>query len=353
MRSVERLHRLAWVLAVVVAFFLGMAFAPHDSVVAQMMNKVLTETEQSFARVYDTVSPSVVSISVQQRIGSDFLDYSSGSGFVVDKRGYLATNYHVVDGGDRIIVNFFDGTISLAEVVGIDPDADIAVLEVDLPEDRLFPVTFGDSDTLTVGQTALAIGSPFGQRWTLTSGIISALDRAIEGLATFNTGAVIQTDTAINPGNSGGPLVNLDGEVIGVNTQILSEVRANSGVGFAVPSNLVRRVINQLIQTGEMTYSYLGISGEDVRYDDIERLGLPNNVRGVVVSVVRRGDPAELGGLQFDDVIVSIDDRPIIGFASLLGYLSINTAPNDIVRITVLRNGEPVTLEVTLGARTR
>ena len=185
---------------------------------------------------------------------------ASGTGFVIDTDGHIVTNNHVVDGADLIEVNFHDGTILEGTVVGLDPDSDIAVLKVDRPASELQPVTFGDSDSLFIGETTLAIGSPFGQRWTLTTGIVSALGRTIQGLDQYSVGSVIQTDAAINPGNSGGPLLDLDGEVVGMNSQIASQSRSNAGIAFSIPSNLVKRVAQQLIDNGQVNYSYLGIS---------------------------------------------------------------------------------------------
>jgi len=330
---------------------------------AQQDEGEIRAEEELLTSLYAKISPSVVSITVDRLIRGELEEWSGGSGFVIADTGYIATNYHVVEGGDRVAVKFFDGTIVRAEVVGTDPDSDIAVLSVDLPAERLRPVTFADSDKVLVGQSAVAIGSPFGQDWTLTKGIISALNREITSLGGFNIGAVIQTDTAINPGNSGGPLLNLDGEVIGVNTQILSERRMNSGVGFAVPSNLVQRVTSELIETGEVTYSYLGLDGEDIDLDYIETLDLPNDTRGVVVTGVTDGQPAALAGLlepsratgqdsyQSADVIVAIDNYPIISFASLLGYVATNTRPGDTITMTVFREGRLVDLNLTLGIR--
>jgi 2-alkenal reductase len=340
---------------IALAFVAGMAFAPKGEVVAEQPSDpvFVTEIERLFADVYKTVSPSVVSINVdQQSRDGDYFPWSGGSGFVVDRNGHIATNFHVVDGGDRISVNFYDGTITLAEVIGIDRDADLAVIEVDVPSERLVPVTFGDSENLAIGQTTLAIGSPFGQNWTLTSGIISALERQIEGFTQFDVGSVIQTDTAINPGNSGGPLLNIRAEVIGVNTQIISEERANSGIGFAIPSNLVKRVAHELIDSGEVRYSYLGMSGRDIELNDILSFDIPNNLRGVFVTRVNAGEPAFDGGLQANiDIITAINGKPVIGMSSLIGYLATNTLPGDIITLTVLREGEQRELEITLGSR--
>ncbi|GAB4526902.1 MAG: trypsin-like peptidase domain-containing protein [Anaerolineae bacterium] len=311
----------------------------------------LTPAEELLAEIYRTVSPSVVSIRIDERFGGGFQEVSGGTGFVIDTQGRIVTNFHVVDQADRIVVRFFDGTIVLGEVIGLDADADIAVIEVDVPQERLVPVRFADSERLVVGQSALAIGSPFGQNWTLTAGIVSALNREIEGLGGYRTGAVIQTDTPINPGNSGGPLLNLRGEVIGVNAQIISEERANSGVGFAIPSNLVQRVAGELIEFGRVNYSYLGISGENVDIEQIQALDLPNDTRGVVVGQAYAGEAAAEAGIRANDVIIAINGEDIIDFADLIGYLASYTAPGDTVNMTVLRRGQTLDLEVELGAR--
>ncbi len=320
---------------------------------------VLSEMDQVFSGIYNRVSPSVVSILIYARARSSTLQpIGSGSGFVIDPSGYIITNFHVVEPAERIDVRFLDGTIVEAEVVGTDPDSDLAIIDVDVPPERLSPVTFANSDDLVIGQTVLAIGNPFSQDWTLTSGIISALNRTIEGLDGYSIGAVIQTDAAINPGNSGGPLLNLNGEVIGINSQIISRERANSGVGFAIPSNLVTRVIPELISSGTVNYSFLGIESapNGVTLDLINAYSLPNNIQGVVVSRVTTGGPAERGGLlsatdNSVDIITAINGVPVTGFNMLIGYLSINTRPGDDVNLTVYRNGQFVTLDVKLDAR--
>lgn len=320
---------------------------------------VLSEMDQVFSGIYNRVSPSVVSILIYARARSSTLQpIGSGSGFVIDPSGYIITNFHVVEPAERIDVRFLDGTIVEAEVVGTDPDSDLAIIDVDLPPERLSPVTFANSDDLVIGQTVLAIGNPFSQDWTLTSGIISALNRTIEGLDGYSIGAVIQTDAAINPGNSGGPLLNLNGEVIGINSQIVSRERANSGVGFAIPSNLVTRVIPELISSGTVNYSYLGINSapNGVTLDLINAYNLPNNIQGVVVSQVIANGPADRGGVlsatdNSVDIITAINGVPITGFNMLIGYLSINTRPGDDVNLTVYRNGQFVTLGVKLDAR--
>ena len=379
---------ISGLLLVVFGFVIGTAILPSaaDSLPAPVLIPVplqqtlpdlnelgLTPNEQHIATVFNTVSPSVVSINVTTQSPNSSLNsgfgFGSGSGFVISNEGYIVTNNHVVDGAtaDGIEVNFVDGTIVRGDVVGVDPDADLAVVRVNLPPERLQPVIFGDSDKLVIGQTTLAVGSPFGQRWTLTSGIVSAIDRTIQGLTQFSIGSVIQTDAAINPGNSGGPLFNLQGEVIGVNSQIVSRSRSNSGVGFAVPSNLVKRVATELIETGSVDYSFLGISGgPDLNLNLIETLNLPNNLRGVVISSVSPNGPAGRAGLRSPgnevtvrgervpasaDIITAIDGVPISGMNGLVSYLAANTHPGDTVNLTVWRDGQQIVLSVELGQR--
>jgi S1-C subfamily serine protease len=331
--------------------------------------------EQLYAQIYDQIAPSVVSINVIARVGgeaaldgfNDGLAEGTGTGFIVDNQGHIVTNNHVVDGAVQIEVNFFDGRIVRGEVVGLDPDSDLAVVKVDVPAETLQPIALADSDELFVGQSVVAIGSPFGQSWTMTTGIISALNRTIQGLGDFSIGSVIQTDAAINPGNSGGPLVNLQGEVIGVNAQIISQTRSNTGIGFAIPVNLVKRVYPSLIETGDVDYSYLGISGGRVTLAQIEALGLPNDAQGVVVNTVEPSGPAAQGGLRAAsgerdidgipafmsvDIITAIDGTPVRGMPDLVAYLAANTAPGQTVNLTVIRDGrETLTIPVTLASR--
>jgi S1-C subfamily serine protease len=322
----------------------------------------MNDTETRYTEVYNRVSPSVVAISVVTATGA-----GSGSGFVIDTSGHIVTNYHVVQNAEEVIVNFLDGTITRAQIVGVDPDSDLAVIKVNLDASRLFPVTFGDSNALEIGQMTLAIGSPFNQRWTLTAGIVSALERSISGFNVgFSIGGAIQTDTAINPGNSGGPLLNLDGEVIGVNAQIRSQTGSNSGIGFAIPSNLAVRVAQDLIQTGRVDYSYIGIRGGSVSLGLMEDLNLPNDTRGVYVTDVIAGGPADSAGLkspvvtrlnsgaarvQQADIITAINDRELNDMDALVAYLATNTRPGDTVTLTVLRTGESLQIPLTLAAR--
>ena len=229
----------------------------------------------------------------------------------------------------------------------------------------MLPVTFGDSNGLFVGENVLAIGSPFGERWTLTTGIVSGLDRVIRALNDFSIPGAIQTDASINPGNSGGPLLNLDGQVVGVNAQIASESGSNSGVGFAIPGDLVQRVTQELIRDGQVDYSYLGISGSDLSLDIISALDLPNDTHGVLVGDVAPNSPAESAGLRSAevtgrgreaqltsaDVVTAINGQPVYNMGDLIGYLNSETQPGDSITLTIWRDGQPRDFDVTLTAR--
>jgi S1-C subfamily serine protease len=332
----------------------------------------------NFTQVYNRVTPSVVSIVVVKNSDSagpvinpqqQQEQVAGGTGFVIDTAGHIITNYHVVQDAEEIQVEFFDGTLAHAEIIGLDDDSDLAVIQVsNVPAERLQPVTFGDSSTLQVGEPVLAIGSPFGERWTLTTGIVSAVNRTLRGFTEFSIGGVIQTDAAINPGNSGGPLVNMQGQVIGVNSQIVSGTGANAGIGFAIPSNLTQNVAQNLIETGFMEYSYLGVGGGNVSLSLMDAFNLPNNTRGVVITSVVPGSPADRAGIQpmgqlvpndsgdeipqTVDIITAINGTPITGMDSLIGYLAQQTQPGDAVTLTVLRDGqETIELTTTLTPR--
>lgn len=362
---------LVGIMVAIFAFPQMIAFAIDDTGAARVEpSAVLSEQQAIYEQIYDAVAPSVVAISIQARQANDarWIPVSSGSGFVVDAQGHIVTNNHVVATAEnvqeiagagaaaRIEILMFDGTITSAEIVGTDPDSDIAVIRVNVPPERLVPVSFSNSNELDEGQLVFAVGNPFANNWTLTSGIISALNRSIPGLDTFSIGGVIQTDAAINPGNSGGPLVNLNGQVIGVNSQIRSESGSNSGVGFAVPSNLVIRVANALIEKGIVEYSYIGITGNRMSLSLIEAFDLPNNLRGVPVLQVSRNTPADNAGIRSltndgVDIIIAIDGIAIHDFDELIGYLGVNTQPGDTVIMTIYRNGQTIDLPVTLTDR--
>ena len=298
---------------------------------------------KSIADIYEQSSKSVVEITITSTaadpLGGNGTQQSQGSGFVYDDEGHVITNQHVVDGAETASVRFADGKTYDATVVGSDPSTDIAVLDVDAPASVLEPLGLGDSDAIRVGEGVVAIGSPFGLEQTVTGGIVSALHRQITAPNNFAIDDAIQTDAAINHGNSGGPLLDLNGDVIGVNSQIESESGGNDGVGFAVPSNTVERIADALIDDGSVEHAYLGVSTEDVETGT-----------GASIAEVRTDTPASRAGLQNGDVVTAIDGETVES-ADELRRLIDSKSPGDSVELTVKRGGDTKTLDVTLGSR--
>jgi len=333
--------------------------------------------ELLFINLYQRVNPSVVNILVtvddnQAIVGNNlFPTQGQGSGFVHDAEGHIVTNNHVIDQAEVIEVTFYDGTTVDAEIVGADPDSDLAVLQVDVASEGLRPVTWANSDNILVGQRAIAIGNPFGLDGTLTSGIISALNRSLPTENRFVIPEIIQTDAAINPGNSGGPLLNSQGEVIGVNTAIVPRrsgfgERSFLGVGFAVPSNLAQRVVAGLIDNGAYEHPWIGFSGNSVTPEIAEVMNLPSP-QGALVAQVISGSPEDDAGLRGatrdyeltngtiveigGDVITKIDGEEIQAFDDLLSFLSRKGEVDKVITLTVIRDGKEQLIDVTLGAR--
>jgi S1-C subfamily serine protease len=318
----------------------------------------LISEQRALISLYQVASPGVVSISVSTNTGG-----AQGSGFVYDSQGHIVTNYHVVQGQNYIEVAFPSGLKTVAEVIGEDPDSDLAVIKVDVPASELHPQVLGDSDSLQVGQYVVAIGNPFGLHGSMSTGIVSSLGRSLESMneagggSFFSAGDLIQTDAAINPGNSGGPLLNLNGEVIGVNRAIRTYTSSgegdplNSGVGFAVSSNMVRRVVPILIEEGHIDYPYLGISSRsDLSLAEAQDLGL-DRTDGALITAVAEGGPAEDAGLEPGDLIVSIDGQPLMTFDEMIAYLFKFRGPGDTVELGVVRDGEELSIDLVLGAR--
>ncbi len=293
----------------------------------------------------------------------------TGSGFVYDDEGHIVTNYHVIENAEELSVTLADGETYSAEVVGEDPTNDLAVIRIDA-ESLPRPVPLGDSDVLRVGQFVVAIGNPFGLERTLTVGVISSLGRVIRGPENNFIGEVIQTDAAINPGNSGGPLLDLEGRVIGVNSQIVSPSQANAGVGFAVPANTVRRVVPELISRGRYPHPWLGIepislTAERARAFQQAGMDVPVD-EGVLILEVVRGGPAEEAGIRGGDqivqlgryrvpvggdIITAVNSEPIDDYQDLTVYLETETRVGDTVDVTLIRDGDEQTIEVVLEER--
>ncbi len=327
---------------------------------------------ESFADLAEGVSPAVVNITTSTVVsqstnqspivpeGSPFEDFfrefqdrnngdrprrssALGSGFVISEDGYVVTNNHVIESADEIIIEFFSGEELEATIIGTDPKTDIALLKVDTDEPLPF-VSFGDSDNARVGDWVVAVGNPLGQGFSVSAGIVSARNRALSG--TYDD--YIQTDAAINRGNSGGPLFNLDGEVVGVNTAILSPTGGSIGIGFSMASNVVIRVVDQLREFGETRRGWLGVRIQDVTEDVAEAIGL-DEVAGALVTDVPEG-PAEDAGMLAGDVIISFDGADVADTRGLVRRVG-NTEVGKTVRVVVFREGQTQTLKVTLGRR--
>jgi len=348
---------------------------PTATAIPDAARAKLDQDEAVLINLYERVSPAVVSISVSRNTGSGARRTGSGSGFVIDKSGHIVTNNHVVADADRINVIFADGTRARAEVVGTDSYSDLALLKVNRPAERLVTVELADSDEVKVGQRVVAIGNPFGLAGTMTLGIVSARGRVLpeassSGQGAFSNPDIIQTDAAINPGNSGGPLLDTRGRVIGVNTAIRTDNQlgfgqpVNSGVGFAVPSNTVRRVVRALLNEGRVRYPYLGIQGAFSLAEVGDQFDLPIE-RGVVVGGVVDGGPVARAGLRgsvisrtgsisrLGDVILAFNGQPVRSYEDLIATLVKNHQPGDRVTLTVWRDGRQLDLVVTLGERPR
>jgi putative serine protease PepD len=284
--------------------------------------------------LYARVSPGVVSVEAQTAGGG-----ATGSGFVLDGDGYILTNDHVIAGASTVRVRFAEGGPITAKLVGTDESTDLALLKVDPSAHKLTPLALGSSSSLKVGQSAIAIGSPYGLQGTLTTGVISALGRSITAPNNFPIDNVVQTDAAINPGNSGGPLLDASGRVVGVNAQIATNSGANDGVGFAIPIDTAKQVVPQLKTGGKITRPYLGVSTGD-----------PQTGTGAVVAGVVPGGPADDAGLRLGDRIVSVGGRPISESADVATAV-VARKPGDEVKVGVRRGGSDKTVTVKLGTR--
>jgi len=343
---------------------------PTPQALAPLTSIDLAQRDSLLTAIYQKVSPGVVSILVTTSSGGGV-----GSGFVY-QTGYVVTNYHVIEGATSIEVDFPSGYKATGKVVGQDLDSDLAVVKVDAPNEVFVPLTMGDSNAMSVGMTVIAIGNPFRLAGSMTVGIISAKGRTLESMrqtsggSFFSAGDLIQTDAAINPGNSGGPLLNLNGEVIGVNRAIATTSTSasgdpvNSGIGYSIAVNIVKRVVPVLISKGEYSYPYLGItSREDLTLDMINALKLSRQT-GAYVTSVASGSPADKAGIiagttstifpelpAGGDLIIAVDGHTINTFSEMLTYLIENKGPGDTIVLTVLRGTTEKEVTITLGQR--
>jgi len=320
-----------------------------------------TVSNPQLNQIYNQTRESVVLIVVTLSSGK-----AQGSGFVYDVQGRIITNNHVVKGASQIMVTFIDGTTSNASVVGRDPYSDMAVIEVNVPADKLKPVNLGRSSNLVVGDYVVAIGNPYGLADSMTLGIVSAVGREMDATGNYKIVDVIQTDAAINPGNSGGPLLNMRGEVVGINTAILSETNQFSGIGFAIPSDTIIREIGSLIQTGSYAHPLLGITGTDLTPGIIDAMNLPVETKGALVVSVTSGGPCAAADIRGSDrqvtidgtstsiggdVITAIDGAAVRTFYDLMYYMERSNRPGDVVELTIIRAGSTIHVPVTLGTR--
>ena len=319
--------------------------------------------EYSLVDIFEKSEESVVQVNVL-RGGSDG---GMGSGFVYSEEGYIITNQHVVRDAKKVTVTFLDGEAYIGDVIGTDPDLDIAVVKVSPSNTYLQPITIGDSSKLKVGEKIVAIGNPFGLSGSMTSGIVSQIGRLLPQESGYSIPDVIQTDAAINPGNSGGPLINMKGEVIGINTAIQSITGEFSGIGFAVPSNTVKKIVPVLIEDGEFKHPWMGISGRDVDPELADFRELKSSKGFLVISVIE-GSPAEQAGLigvtetkEIDgrelaidgDIVLSIDGKTVRKISDILIHLQREKSIGDEMVLSVNRNGEILELTMILEERPR
>ena len=322
----------------------------------QLQNLNQSTDSLPLPQIYDMIKDSVVLIAT---------NLGEGSGFVYNEEGYIITNNHVIENAANMQVTFIDGNITAATVVGTDPYSDLAVIKVNPSSTQLHPVVLGNSSNLVVGEPIIAIGNPYGLSDSMTSGIVSALGRELSATGGYAIVDVIQVDAAINPGNSGGPLVNMNGEVVGVNSAIVSQTGEFSGVGFAIPSDTVKREVPSLIATGKYAHPYLGIRSIDVSLAIATRLGLQKAQGSLIVETVS-GGPAEQAGLRGGtetvtingqqiriggDIIIGVDNINVRKLNDLIVYLERNKKPGDTISLKVIRNQQEINIELTLGER--
>lgn len=363
----------------IIGMFIGLVIAskfdfhikgyPEDYQISKDSREILSKMGNAMAEVVQAVRPSVVNIYTTKKIKRpgipfpfddpffrrffdeefsellkprEYTQTSLGSGVIVDSAGYILTNYHVIKGADEIKVKLFDKRVFDGTLIGYDAKTDLAVIKI--KADGLRPIRWGDSDKLKVGETVIAIGNPYGLNLTVTSGIVSATGRANVGIADYED--FIQTDAAINPGNSGGPLVNVQGELVGINTAIFSTTGGYQGIGFAIPSNMAKVVMENLIKHKKVVRGWLGVTVQDVDPDMAKALKM-KEVKGAVITDVDENSPAKKAKLQRKDIIISYDGKEVEDSAHLRN-LVVNTPPGKTIKIEIIRDGKIYTVSVII-----
>ncbi len=352
-------------LSILILFFVVSIFGAE-----QVFSAVLTEEERNNIAVYEKVADGVVNVT-STAIQMDFFfnaypAQGSGSGSIINTKGYILTNHHVVADAQKLEVTLADGSKWPAKLVGSDPDNDLAVIKIDAPKEKLKVISMGDSKNLRIGQKVLAIGNPFGLQRTLTTGIISSLGRTIRSEVGTLIEDVIQTDAAINPGNSGGPLLNSDGEIIGINSAILSPSGGSVGIGFAIPVNTAKRVVPDLLSKGYVTYPWIGANIQSLIPEMAKSLKLRIQ-RGAMITEVVKAGPADKAGLKGGnqkiqvgnmivfvggDIVVKADQHDVKTNDELIHYIR-EKKPGDTILLKVYRKGDLIDVRVTLGERPR
>lgn len=339
-------------------------YANATSVQTVIVQQNLTAPEIVYERVKDSVVLIRARVVIQTFLGRAYTS-SEGSGFIYSSDGYIVTNYHVVENSETIQVFLNDRSVYTARIVGVDPYSDLAVLKIDTGDKSLNPLILGDSSNLRVGQPVIAVGNPFGLTYTLSTGVISQLNRLLESPGGRSIPNVIQFDAAVNPGSSGGPLLDYSGRVIGVITAIASTTGEFAGVGFAIPSNTVKRVVKSLIETGVFEHPWMGIGGIDVNMEIAQLMNL-KNAYGFLITGIADGSPAEKAGLRAGDrsvrlsdgtvvnidgdVIIGVDNIKVFGLSELLSYIEEYKRPGDTIILKIFRENVEMDVPLTLGA---
>ena len=331
----------------------------------EINNTILAESKTlSLIEIFEKAEPGVVRVNIQKNQTENDVG-GVGSGFVFDKKGHIITNAHVIDDATKTIVTFLDGRSYIAEIIGIDESTDIGVIKVNADLKLLHPLSLGDSSNLKVGESITAIGNPFGLSGSMTSGIISQMGRLLPSDSGFSIPDVIQTDAAINPGNSGGPLLNMRGEVVGINTAIQSTTGEFTGVGFAIPSQTVAKIVPTLISEGEYKHPWIGISGRDIDPDTAKVLGLKDSLGFLIITVVEDSPASNAGligsnktiqveGREYSiggDIIITVDGIDVRKIGDILIHLQRDKAVGDEMVLEILRDNRTTNITIILQER--